>query len=110
MGRGPLRNAASHSFLPPAGPPQPCPSLAGHTPFTVASRRIGTSLRGATPLSQGLPSTYSDLSPLPVLTQRSRWQLKSLGRETRIPRFPFSLINLPPLQAFDFLLPLGKLP
>lgn len=113
MGRGPLRNAASHSFLPPAAaPPSPAaqPILVRHTLFTVASTRIGTSLRGATPPSQGLPSTYSHLSPSPVLAQHSRWQLKPLGWETRAPRFPFPLINLPPLQASDFVLPLGKLP
>lgn len=27
-----------------------------------------------------------------------------------MPRFPFHFIRLPPVQAFDFVLPLGKLP
>lgn len=45
-----------------------------------------------------------------MLIGHGRWYLRSLGWETRTPRFPFPLINLPPVQAFDFVLPLGKLP
>lgn len=62
MGRGPLRNSASHSFLPPAGPHSPALPQQG-IPLHCAPGRTGTRLPGAMPASPGLPSTSSDLSP-----------------------------------------------
>lgn len=110
-GEGPPQECSLPLIPAPSGPPRSCPSSAGQTPsqgpqknrqepFKPPSRCNAPSL--------GFPNTNSDLSL--VLIGHRRWWLGSLGSETRILRFPFHFISLPPGQAFDFVLPLGKLP